>query len=54
MICTMGWNKEKLALLKGLKLAHVRGIFEEGFSILFHTLLLFYIHMCLCIISIIA
>lgn len=28
VICTIGWNKEKLALLKGLKLANGRGIFE--------------------------
>lgn len=25
----MGWNKEKLAFLKGLELPYVRGIFEE-------------------------
>lgn len=51
VICTMRWNEEKLALLKALKLAHVRGIFEEEeFSIIFNALLLFYVHVRLCII----
>lgn len=43
-----GMGTKKMALLKGLKLAHVRGIFEEGFSVIFHALLLFYLHMHSC------
>lgn len=35
-MCTMGWNKERLDHLKGLKLTNVRGIFEEEMYCLYY------------------
>lgn len=44
VICTRGWDKEKLALLKGLKLADVRGIFEEMYHLYYFSCFAFILY----------